>query len=237
MSIGGSGVRCGILSSCSDHVDSQWDPGSFPQHQCCGSMTFWCGSGSEDPCLWLMDPDPAIFIIDLQDAKKNLLKNKFFCLLFFESTFTSFFKDKKSKKSQNSRNQGFSYCFCLMIEGSGSIPLTYGSGSGSRRPKNMWIRRIRIRIPNTAQHNFFSSLWQIVEEVRACFREHVFDRFDLEHWTLHGLSNRNKNISCWTMNYLIDNILHVFLSLSNFFVIRIWHYVIPMSTENWSFIN
>ncbi len=38
--------------------------------------------------------------------------------------------------------QGFSYYFCLMIEGSwagsGSIPLTNGSGSG--RPKNMWIR-------------------------------------------------------------------------------------------------
>ncbi len=27
-----------------------------------------------------------------------------------------------------------------MIEGSGSIPLTSGSGSGSGRPKNMWIR-------------------------------------------------------------------------------------------------
>ncbi len=26
--------------------------------QCCGSMTFWCGSGSADPCLLLMDPDP-----------------------------------------------------------------------------------------------------------------------------------------------------------------------------------
>ncbi len=26
--------------------------------QCCGSMTFWGGSGSADPCLWLMDPDP-----------------------------------------------------------------------------------------------------------------------------------------------------------------------------------
>ncbi len=40
----------------------------------------------------------------------------------------------------------------MMIEGSGSgsIPLTSGSGSG--RPKNMWIRwiRIRIRIRNTA---------------------------------------------------------------------------------------
>ncbi len=33
--------------------------------------------------------------------------------------------------------------FCLVIEGSGYIHLTYGSGS--RRPKNMWIR-----IRNTA---------------------------------------------------------------------------------------
>jgi hypothetical protein len=57
----------------------------------------------------------------------------------------------------DSRNQGFPYYFCLMIEGSrpgsgagsgyGSIPLTNGSESGSRRPKNTWIR---IRIGNTA---------------------------------------------------------------------------------------
>ncbi len=39
--------------------------------------------------------------------------------------------------AQNSRNQGLSYYFCIMIE-----------GSGSRRPKNTWIRWIRIR--NTA---------------------------------------------------------------------------------------
>ncbi len=31
----------------------------------------------------------------------------FFCLLLFEGTFTSFFKDKVQKKSQNSRNQDF----------------------------------------------------------------------------------------------------------------------------------
>jgi hypothetical protein len=50
------------------------------------------------------------------------------------------FKDKKSKRSHKAvgRNQGFSYYFCLVIEGSGfgagsgSIPLTNGSGSGSR---------------------------------------------------------------------------------------------------------
>ncbi len=32
-----------------------------------------------------------------------------------------------------------------MIEGSGSIPLTNGSGSGSRRPKNMWIRNFQCK--------------------------------------------------------------------------------------------
>ena len=47
-----------------------------------------------------MDPDvdPPIFVvIDLQDANKKLIK--FFCLFLFEGTFTSFFKDKKSKRS------------------------------------------------------------------------------------------------------------------------------------------
>jgi len=42
--------------------------------QCCGSVRLCCGfgSGSTDPCLWLMvpNPDPAIFVIDLQDANK-----------------------------------------------------------------------------------------------------------------------------------------------------------------------
>ncbi len=46
-------------------------------HQRCGSMTFWYGSGSVDPCLWRMDPDsdpdPSIFVIDLQDANKKLI--------------------------------------------------------------------------------------------------------------------------------------------------------------------
>jgi hypothetical protein len=39
------------------------------------------------------EPDPANFVIDLQGEQ-------FFCLLLFEGTFfTSFFKDKKSKRS------------------------------------------------------------------------------------------------------------------------------------------
>jgi hypothetical protein len=58
---------------------------------------------------------------------------------------------------QNSRNQGFSYCICFMIEGSwsGSIPLTKVSGYGSGRPQNTWIRWIRIR--NTALKHSLST--------------------------------------------------------------------------------
>ncbi len=55
---------------------------------------------------------PAIFVIFyLQDANKKLIfKKKFFCLLQLFKFFIIF---QKLKKSQNSRNQGFSYFFLL----------------------------------------------------------------------------------------------------------------------------
>ncbi len=96
------------------------------------------------------DPDPYIFVIDLQDASKELIfEHNFFCFDFLKPHLHHFSKIKIQKESHNSSNQGFSYYFCMMIEGSGSIRLTSGSGSGSWRPKNMWIRWIRIRIRNT----------------------------------------------------------------------------------------
>jgi hypothetical protein len=112
-----------------------------------GSMPLTYGSG-----------DPAIFVIDLQDADKKLIFNLIFSAYYFLKVHLHLFpKIKSQKESQNSMSQGFSYYFCMMIEGSrsgsesGPIPLTNGSGSG--RPKNMWIRwiriRIRIRIRNT----------------------------------------------------------------------------------------
>jgi hypothetical protein len=73
-------------------------------------------------------------------------KNKYFITIFSAYDFLKlylhhFSKIKIQKDSQNSRNQGFSYYFSMMIEGSGSgsragsgsgsIPLTSGSGSGS----------------------------------------------------------------------------------------------------------
>jgi hypothetical protein len=61
------------------------------------------------------DPDPAVFAIDLQDANKKLTKIFFFCLLLFEGTFTSFFKDKNSKRSNKTVEiMVFLTFFCLM---------------------------------------------------------------------------------------------------------------------------
>ncbi len=63
---------------------------------------------------WLMDPDPAIFVIGLQDANTKLIFKKFFCLLLFEgTTFTSFFKNKKSKRSH--KTVGIKFCLLFLL--------------------------------------------------------------------------------------------------------------------------
>ncbi len=64
-----------------------------------------------------LDPDPAIFVINLQDDNKKLnLKKSFSAYYFVKVHLHHFQRLKVKKKSQNSRNQGFSYYFCLMIE-------------------------------------------------------------------------------------------------------------------------
>ncbi len=73
------------------------------------------------------------------------LKIIFIPINFRDYNFIIFQKYVKSHKEvTNSRNQGFSYYFCLIVEGSGSgsVPRT-----GSWRPKNIRVRiRLRIRI-------------------------------------------------------------------------------------------
>jgi hypothetical protein len=88
------------------------------------------------------DLDPANFVLD---SKKYFFFLQSFPVYFFLKVHLHHFSNiNVRKKSQNSRNQGFSYYFCLMIKGfrSVSVPLTYVSAF--RRPKN-----IRIRIHNT----------------------------------------------------------------------------------------
>jgi hypothetical protein len=113
-----------------------------------------------------MDPDPIrirIWILlfssltfSRRQQKTTVIKKSFSAYYFLKVYLHHFLKIKKAKRShkkakkshKKNRTQSFSYYFCLILEGSGSIPLTCGSGSGSRRLKNMWIRWIRIRIRN-----------------------------------------------------------------------------------------
>jgi hypothetical protein len=108
----------------------------------CGSMplTNWSGSGSCSFRHW-----PSRY-----QQKTNWEKSfsAYFCLKAQLHNFSMIKVKKKSQNRRNHRNQGFAYYFCLMIEGFGSVPPT--KGSGSRRPKNIRIRRIRNRITNSA---------------------------------------------------------------------------------------
>ncbi len=107
-----------------------------------GSISLTCGSGCGSwSCYFHQWP-----------SRRQL---KFFLLtvLLFEGTFTSFTYEI-IRKSQNSRNQFFSYYFWLIIEGSGA-GAGFGSASltnrsGSRRPKNTWI--LGTRIQNALKH-------------------------------------------------------------------------------------
>ncbi len=87
--------RCGKLFSgecfCLSAPNDSWLQILF--FQCWGSVTFWCrsasGSGSMDPHLWLMDPDPVPdpdptpdpdrtpFFSDFKDAKINFFPDFF----------------------------------------------------------------------------------------------------------------------------------------------------------------
>ena len=102
-------------------------------------------------------------------------KNKFFNTIFSAYDFLklhlhNFSKIKIQIESQNSRNQGFSYYFCMMIE---------GSGSGSWRPKNMWIRWIRIRIRNTDLRHCIASFWNCLLVILSQSMQYYVTR---PHW-------------------------------------------------------
>ncbi len=90
-------------------------------------------------------------------ATKNYFFSKFFAYYFLKLHLHHFSKMKSHKEAKKQWESRFFLLFCLMVEGSGSIPRNNGSGSGSRRPKN--IRLLRIRIRNTAPHLYKLNFW------------------------------------------------------------------------------
>ncbi len=87
----------------------------------------WCWKDPEpDPYLWLMDADPG----GQKHTDPHADSEHWYIYIILQ-------RQTVIKKLQNSRNQGFSYNFCWMMEGSGtrSGSVTNGSGCVSRGPK------------------------------------------------------------------------------------------------------
>ncbi len=128
--------------------------------------------------IWIQDPDPDPLVRGMDPGSGSGSTPKchgsgtlvgpqqpiFSACYFLKVHLYYFSKIKSQKESQNRKIQGFTYHFCMMIEGSvsragsRSIPLTSGSWSG--RPKNTWIRWIRIW--NTGSDG--KSDWSAVQE-------------------------------------------------------------------------
>ncbi len=98
-------------------------------------MTFWWGSesGSADPCLWLIYLRSGSCYFRHWPSRcqqKTSLEKKIFCVLLFGGTFTSFFKDKKSKRV--SKQVGILTIFAWRYKDPDPdpwVPKTYGYGS------------------------------------------------------------------------------------------------------------
>ncbi len=97
---------------------------------------------------WIRLPILVVSSVIFRKATKNFFLSNLLRIRFYflkgSLHLHNFSKIKSHKEVQNSRNQGFSYYFCLTIKwpGSGFVPLT----NRSRRPKNL-----RLLVP---QHCF-----------------------------------------------------------------------------------
>ncbi len=122
-----------------------------------------------------------------------------FCLFLFEGTFTSFFKDKKSKRSHKTVPVGIKFYLLYLHDDrririrSRSGPLT--NGSGSRRPKNIRIPRIRIRIGNTGERVYiWGSFWSVLDPDGIMKQECKNEGKKKKKKQIHGLK-------CWIFSF------------------------------------
>jgi hypothetical protein len=128
--------------------------------------------GALDLCYWACKLKPALRIRDIlvwirilrsvpltngsfKTATKNYFFQSFFAYYFVKLPLHNFSKIKSHKKvaKQYGRNQWFSYYSCLMIEGSGSVPLANGSSPDPFREVKLY--RIMYRYLSTHSSNTF----------------------------------------------------------------------------------
>ncbi len=100
--------------------------------QYCGSVTYWYGSGSADPYLWLTD-------LGLGSGSGSCYFRQWpsrwqLKILCFLRSFAFYFSKLHLDHFSTMKSH-----FCLMIEGSrgGSVPCSCSNGSGPRMLKNI----------------------------------------------------------------------------------------------------
>ncbi len=112
-------------------------------------MTFWCGSESADPCLWLWIRILLFSSLTFKTPTKRWFFFSFSASYFLKVHLHHFLKIKSQKSHKTEDIKVFLSIWYLIIE-----------GSGPGRPKNMWIR---IRIRNT-DHNTRLNNLRLVKE-------------------------------------------------------------------------
>ncbi len=111
-----------------------------------GSATL-VSSSVVDPWHFDTDPNPRIRTTELQIWIRILLFRQWLTkcqkIRFFQSFRAYYFlkvhlhqSSKSQKKSQNSRNQGFSYFLCFSMKGSGSVSVQIMTDLGGSKPKD-----------------------------------------------------------------------------------------------------
>ncbi len=91
----------------------------------------------------IRSPDSTLFVSEIQDATKIIFFSlNFYAYSLWKVHLHHFSKINSHKEVAKPCNSKVFLLFCLLIEGSGSVQINYGSGS--KRPKNL-----RIRIWNT----------------------------------------------------------------------------------------
>ena len=142
-----------------------------------------------------MDPDPAIFVIDLQDASKKLIFNTIFSAYYFMKVHLHHFsKIKSQKESQNRKNQGFSYYFCMMMEGSGSgsIPLTGGSDPGDPKTCGSGSGTLGQTLYSTRQEPSYNCVFQYRQARASMYTYTTCMRYNRPRDGRGGKRSRNR---------------------------------------------